>query len=50
MFNIALKTVKEWIIQNENYDMRVLFCCPNEKLYKEFKKIYSKEIEQKSSN
>lgn len=50
MFKIALKSVKEWIIQNENYDMEVLFCCPNEKLYKKFKKIYSKKIEQKSSN
>lgn len=50
MFKIALKSVKEWIIQNENYDMEVLFCCPNEKLYKKFKKIYSKRIEQKSSN
>ncbi len=40
MFKIALKSVKEWIIQNENYDMEVLFCCPDEKLYKKFNKIY----------
>lgn len=46
MFKIALKTVKEWLIQNENYDMEVLFCCPNEKLYKKFKKIYSKKIKK----
>ncbi len=50
MFKIALKTVKEWIMQNENYDMEVLFCCPNEKLYKKFKRVYRREIEQKCIN
>ena len=47
IFKIALKTVKEWVMQNENYKMEVLFCCPNEKLYRKFKKTYSKKIEQK---
>lgn len=50
MFKIALKTVKEWIAQNEDYQMEVLFCCPNEKLYKRFKKIYDKKIGQNGSN
>ena len=44
MFKIALKTIKEWIVQNEDYQMEVLFCCPNEKLYKRFKKIYDMKI------
>ncbi len=50
MFKIALKTVKEWIVEKEDYQMEVLFCCPNEKLYKMFKKFYRKEIGQSGSN
>lgn len=50
MFKTSLKTVKEWIIQNKDYKMEVLFCCPNEKLYKKFKRIYKKRVEQKNSN
>ncbi len=43
-FKTALKATKKWILDNNKYEIEILFCCPNKKLYKKFKKIYDKKI------